>query len=142
MPLTAICQFVGNAIANRRTKQPPMLLAEVPSAFSAKAFATASVATFGKSVALDHDYVIHIHDHHGGQSEADRGQEPVNAADIKTIAENLAEALSVTAGTPPKAKNGAPRLKVVLEIGPYRYDVVFEVRRRVLVPVTIWKRRK
>lgn len=138
----AVSRFWANAVNERRQKQAPLLLSEVPDGFSAKALAAASVSTMGLWLALDHDYTIHIHAQHGSQKEVARGQEPVVAEDIKAIMKQLPEAASVAEGVPPRAKSGARRLKVMVENDVFRYDVVFEVRRRVMVPVTVWKRRK
>lgn len=137
----AIGAFVESALAARNAKQAALVVADIPGGFAASAEAAAEgLSVSGKSFALDHDYLLHIHDRHGGAAETARGQVPVTAADFVAIAAHLDLARDVAPGDPPRAKNGAGRIRATFVIGDFRLDVVFEVRRRVLVPVTIWKR--
>jgi len=138
---SVVSDFVDRVLANRRQKQAALIVAPIPDTFAVAAGSLEGVALDGKSLALDHDYLLHIFDRHGGAGEVMRGQIPVTAADLAAIAANLATGRDIRLGDPPRAKNGAARIVAVFEIGGYRLDVVFEVRRRVLVPVTVWKRR-
>lgn len=133
--------FVEQALADRRIKQPALVLTAIPSEFSDKADVLDGVTTSGKSFAIDHEYLLHIVDIHGGNREIQRGQIPVSGPDLAVIATHLHQAKAIQPGNPPRAKNGAFRIKARLEMDPYLIDIVLEVRRHMLVPVTVWKRR-
>lgn len=135
-------EFIQSALQDRRNKQKPLPLADLPQSFVALAEALDRVSVAGKRLALDHDYTLHIIDLHGGEKELLRGQAPIKAADILYLAENIESISAIVPGSPPISNNGAPRISAQLLGAEWRYDVVFEVRRRFVVPYTLWKRKK
>ena len=134
--------FIAAALENRKIKQKPLPLAAIPPEFYVLADAIDRVGTAGKQLALDHDYTLHILDVHGGVRETLRGQSPIVADDMKYLADHLGLVVSVDAGDPPLSKNGAPRIVARVTGEAWIYDAVFEVRKQLVVPHTLWKRKK
>lgn len=132
-------QFIDRAISNRREKQPPLVLSAVSQEAIDQAKAL-GIDLAGKSVALDHDGVLHILGRHGAASEKMRGQEPIEASDLAAFAA-LFNAAGLSAGDPPKAKDGALLLAGSVVQDGWSYTLVAKVRRRHVVPYTLFKRR-
>jgi hypothetical protein len=137
-----IDDYVRAVLENRREKQSAWVVGELPPAFCALADAIEGVQTEGKLFALDLDYLLHIMDRHGGAKEIECGQIPVVAGDFEIVVAMLEQVVGVAAGHPPVSRNGGRRLVFGVESGGIAYEVVLEVRRRYLVPFTLWKRRK
>lgn len=138
--IDAAAAFVTAALSERKVKQKPVSLGDMPDSFVTRSTALGLV-TQGKSFALDHDYTLHIFDKHGGASEATRGQLPVTPEDFERLRVGLNQATELAMGDPPRSGNGSPRIHVVVEIDGFRLEAIMEVRRKVLVPYTLWKRR-
>ena len=137
---TTASHFTTSAQGNRRQKQPAQVLGELQPGFTAQT-AALGVDTSGRAFALDHDYTLHILDRHGGTQELDRGQIPVTGEDFVRLRQRLGDA-AVALGNPPRSRNGAARVHVSIEDGGSILEAILEVRRRVVVPFTLWKRRK
>ncbi|MBI0530084.1 phage minor head protein [Sphingomonas sp. TX0522] len=88
------------------------------------------------AVGLDAGHVVHIRRRHGDDS---RGQKPVEDADISDAAAILATG-TIARGNPPASPSGAPRVYVTATIDGARYAAVFEVRRAMMVLVSLRKR--
>jgi len=138
--LTPADVFVMSAIRHPKDKQSPLVLSPVsmPAMARAQAF---GISLAGKSIALDHDGVIHTIRSHGESTEAARGQVPISPADVALWAEifNLAQ---LKPGNPPKAKDGALMLSGETEIGGWVYGFAAKVRRLHVVPYTLFKRKR
>ncbi len=132
--------FVMAALASRDAKQPARSLGIVPEAFAERT-ERLGVQTAGKSLALDHDYTLHILDRHGTARELLRGQIPVTAQDFVALFEGLDNVVDVRPAVPARSRNGTPRVFVVMEVDGVQMEAVLEVRRRTIVPFTMWKRR-
>ncbi len=135
-----VARFHGNAIANRRVKQAALPVMIMPDDFAALAERLDGVSVRGKTYALDHDYLLHIQDTHGHEKEALRGQLPIEADDYMRIGLALNDAQEVSFGKPARSKNGALKITSRMMYAEFDYDVVLEVRRRHIVPFTLWKR--
>lgn len=135
----AALDFVAAVLGDRRAKQPAHVLGTVSPSLVAGATGV-DVAADGRSLALDHDYVLHILDSHGVTAEALRGQLQVSAEDLAGLAEVLGGDVEIRRGDPPRSRNGAPRIVAVATVRGVRWEVVLEVRRKVMVPFTLWKR--
>jgi len=131
--------FLEAALIDRRTKQPPLILGPV-SASIETALETLGAKPGRRSYALDHDYTIHIHDSHGLEKERQRGQIPITAEDIAKIGQLVESSSVLDPGDPTHSRNGAMRVAVAVIDGGYRYGIALEVRKRTLVPCTIFKR--
>lgn len=134
-------EFLAAALRAPGHKQRPLMLAPVGLPV-AVAIETLGASARARSVALDHDSTLHIHHSHGNEKEKLRGQEPIGAEDLALAPILLERAMSLLPGTPSHGKSGAMRVEVYSEIGEWRYWSVFEVRRHVVVPITIYKREK
>lgn len=132
-------RFVDAATKAPRDKQPPLVLSAVSEAAIARAQAL-GISLTGKSVALDHDGVLHALKSHGGNNEAKRGQSPINAADMALWAEIFNRA-KLERGDPLIAKDGARLLSGEVEIGGWLYGFAAKVRRLHVVPYTLFKRK-
>lgn len=130
--------FVENALRNPREKQPPMTLQPVAAEAAARGDAL-GVVLVGKVVALDHDGVRHIHKEHGQPSERLRGQEPISADDLALFG-SIFNRGSFALGDPPLAKDGSKLLSGATSIGAWQFWFVAKVRRRDVVPYTLFKR--
>lgn len=140
VPVSAAEEFVTTVLSDRRAKLPAHVLGEASPALVGGA-EQAGVVASGRALALDHDYTIHILESHGKAGEALRGQLPVSAADLARLAQVLGGDVTVRRGDPPNSRNGAPRIVAVVTEGGVRWEVVLEVRRKLLVPYTLWKHR-
>lgn len=94
-----------------------------------------------KSIALDHDGVIHAIREHGGAAEEKRGQVPITADDL-AIFDQIFNAAILDKGDPAIAKDGTKLFSVVATIGEWTYGFVAKVRRLHIVPYTLFKRVK
>ena len=130
--------FVVTAMANPREKQQPLVLVAISEDLIGRGKAV-GVDLNGKSVALDHDGVIHTMRGHSGQNERLRGQEPITAEDIAMFGSILHAAI-LRAGDPPKARDGAPMLEGAAALGGWLYGFAAKVRRRHVVLHTLFKR--
>lgn len=130
--------FVSQALASRSAKQAALPLAAVPEAFSAIADKIGGVRTTGKQMALAHDNTLHVMDGHGIPEEALRAQVPIVASDFIVVAEALDYVRSVSVGDPAEWR-GVRRIEIKLNAAGYGYTIVFEVWRRYVVPLTMWK---
>lgn len=131
--------FVTAALTDRRAKQPSLELGPLPTSFADRT-EQIGVRTAGKVFALDHDYMLHILKQHGTTRERLRGQLPVTASDFVGLLAGLSDVVEVRLGTPPRSRNGAARVFVVVMVEGIRMEAVLEVRRNTLVPFTAWKR--
>lgn len=93
----------------------------------------------GKVLALDHDGVLHTLRQHGGKSEAARGQIAVTAEDFGRFME-LFNRAKLKPGVPPVAKDGSKVVEGEVLLGGVTYHLVAKVRRRDVVPLTMYKR--
>ncbi|QIK39015.1 hypothetical protein GWK36_14565 [Caldichromatium japonicum] len=126
---------------NRQAKQSPLVLKSLSGGIAA-ALETLGVKPRTRDFALDHDYVLYIHDSHGLDKERLRGQEPITVEDLLKIGDLIKNALSIKLGTPARSRNGAMRIEAEAGDGVFVYRIVLEVRRRYVVPFTMYKRKK
>lgn len=138
---TAAKDFANGCLNAPRDKQPPLVMGSIEAAIAVQADALGIPVT-GKQVALDHDYTRHTLLHHGSPSERNRGQEPITDTDLALARTLLNQAKNINPGTPPKSRNGCSRLEVIEEVGGYRYTVIYQVRRSIVVVYTMFKRPK
>lgn len=131
--------FVASAVAFPRDKQPVFELVSV-SPLSIALAESINVNLNGKKLALDHDSVIHTIKQHGGENEKLRGQEPIAADDLALFGEivNAAQVLSI--GDPPKAKDGTTIITGEAVLGGFVYGFAARIRRKHVVPQSLWKR--
>lgn len=100
-----------------------------------------AIPSRNRVIALDRGSVKHIHKRHGVGNESLPGQLPIDSSDLSRLPRILDEAANVRPGNPSRSHNGAHRLHFVAEVGGFDYEVLIEVRRWQLVPVTMWKRK-
>lgn len=131
--------FVERALRDPRQKQPPLPLAPVSDAAAALADAF-GVDLRGKSIALDHDGVIHAMKGHAKATEALRGQAPLTSDDLALFGD-IFNAARLRLGNPPRTKDGTPMVEGEVAIGDWLYGFAARVRRRHVVPQTLFKRR-
>ena len=126
--------FVRAAIEPAPVKQPPLVLGQVDRAAADRW----PVSIEGRQVALDHDYTRHILRRHGGEAESARGQIPLTAELLfGALLVASAESAELVEGDPPKARNGSMLFEATAVVGGFRYTVVWERRRKFIVPYTM-----
>lgn len=130
--------FVNRAMSAPKVKQKVHVLGSVSTGAVARAQAV-GVSLEGKSLALDHDGVLHTLNQHGKQSEVARGQIPVTAEDFARFFE-LFNRAKLKPGEPPIAKDGSKVLEGTVILEGVVYHLVARVRRRDVVPLTMYKR--
>lgn len=97
--------------------------------------ASRGVRIKGDDIAIDASMVRHIAVRHASERG---GQRSVNGTDIASAAGFLNSARSARLGSP--AKNGSQRFIVQANKGRERIYAVFEVRKKAVTLVTMWKR--
>jgi len=137
LPSLAI-DFVSRAMSAPKVKQTVHVLGSVSSGAVARAQAV-GVSLEGKSLALDHDGVLHTLRQHGKPSEVARGQIPVTAEDFARFFE-LFNRAKLKPGDPPIAKDGSKVLEGTVILEGVEYTLIARVRRRDVVPLTMYKR--
>lgn len=135
----SVAVFVGRA-AESTEKQAALALGRVPPSL------VADIEGIGlrgrdKALALDHDNTRHILRGHGtGRTEAPRGQVPITHEDFARLPDILAQAGEVSRGNPPVARDGAPLVQKTVVFDGFHYEIILKIRRRDVVPLTLYKR--
>ena len=135
---TVAVDMVKRSAATPRVKQPPQVLGEVSSLAIERA-QELGVNLTGRTLALEHDGVLHTLKSHGQPSETLRGQIPVTAEDLARF-RDLFNRAKLTLGNPPVAKDGSKVLEGEVVLGGVVYHLVARVRRKHVVPFTMFKR--
>lgn len=130
--------FVERAIGNPREKQKALVLSSVSAAAIERADAL-GIDLRGKSLALNHDGVLHAFKGHGGPNERLRGQIPIEPSDMSLFDRIFNEAALVH-GIPPVARDKTPMLAGQVVIDGVLYVFAAKVRRLHVVPQTLFKR--
>ncbi|WP_169542500.1 anti-CBASS protein Acb1 family protein [Sphingomonas baiyangensis] len=129
--------YVAAAASNRAVKQTE--IGDV-SASTAVLIGRLGHSAGGKAVALDPGFTRHILKTHGGASERKRGQVPVTQRDIATVTSKLNRATNFRRGEPPTGRQGNPRIEAISRTSRIDTHMVFEVRKKRLVLVTMYKK--
>lgn len=130
--------FIQRAEAAPTVKQAAHVMGGVSSGAIARAGAV-GMDLEGKVLALDHDGVRHILKQHGGEGEYARGQIPVTAEDFARFME-LFNRAKLEPGDPPIAKDGSKLVAGTVILDGIVYHLVAKVRRRDVVPHTMYKK--
>lgn len=132
-------KFVEAALQNKAVKQRPHILGGIE-AIAADRANKIGIPLDGKTLALDHDGVIHTIKQHGGENERLRGQEPITAEDVANfgILFNQAE---IKRGSPEKARDGTSLIEGTAFFMGYEFTIVAKVRKLDVVPYTMHKRK-
>lgn len=138
MQATAAVKFVERSVKAPRVKQPLQVLGSVSSLATDRAKAL-GVNLAGRTVALEHDGVLHTLKSHGQASEALRGQIPVTVEDLARF-RDLFNRAKLVLGDPPVAKDGSKVLVGEVVLGGVVYHLAVRVRRKHVVPFTMFKR--
>jgi SPP1 gp7 family putative phage head morphogenesis protein len=136
--VTDAVDFVKRSAARPQDKQPLQVLGTVSSMATQRA-QTLGVDLTGRTVALEHDGVLHTLKSHGKPSEALRGQIPVAAEDLARF-RDLFNRAQLALGDPPIAKDGSKVLEGEVILGGIVYHLAARVRRKHIVPFTMFKR--
>jgi len=131
-------RFVEAATESPRDKQPPLVLSVVSSAAVDRALAV-GLNLSGKSLALDHDGVLHAMKGHSGPNERLRGQEPITAMDLAAF-DRIFNTAELRTGNPPVARDGTKLIEGEALIDGWVYGFAARVRRLHVVPQTLFKR--
>ena len=130
--------FVDHA-ATSSAKQSALTLGKVPPSLAGE-LEGIGLRGDGKALALDHDNTRHILRGHGtAQTEVPRGQVPITPEDFARLPDILSQPGGLVRGDPANARDGAPLAAKTVRIGGFRYEIILKVRRRDVVPLTLYK---
>lgn len=88
---------------------------------------------------LDASLTRHILQQHGGQSEFARGQEPVTLSEMGLL-HRYVEMGATSSPHKQFQKTTKKRVQTIFEDGNRQWTIVSEIRRKLIVPVTAWKK--
>ena len=135
---TVATDFVKRSVETPKVKQPVQVLGSV-SSLAAERARLLGVDLSDRVLALEHDGVLHTLKSHGSPKEALRGQIPVTAEDLARF-RDLFNRANFKLGDPPIAKDGSKVLEAEVVLGGVVYHLAARVRRKHIVPLTMFKR--
>jgi hypothetical protein len=92
-----------------------------------------------RSFGLDSSCVRHIWHDHGGKVDKRRDQVPVSLNDLLTFPTILKSAAVEFAPERPRSR-GKVRLICVSNYESHEFTIIAEIRKKLIVPVTLWKK--
>jgi hypothetical protein len=88
---------------------------------------------------LDASCVRHIWHDHGGVADKRRDQVPVTLDDLLQVPEIIATA-DLRIAPENKRTRGKVRIECLAIFANYKITIILEVRKRLIIPVTMWKK--
>jgi hypothetical protein len=134
----AVDVWLSQVIEDFSTYEATIAVATINATFAAL-LAGLDIDVTGRLHGFDASLIRHLWKHHSDLSELDRGQEPVTLVEIRDLHKLIELGVSQRPEKRFQHKNKT-RIQTTIQNNGRLWTIVSEIRRRLIVPVTAWKK--